>query len=103
MIQVIHALICHGNFSHIDQGEGPEIALVNLPAEVLCIFDENAINFVIFIFHAASQRSCLTRQCCQVNMAVTFTHPLKVTNIFAVVPKITKFRVLLYLVLAHLR
>ena len=48
MIQAIHALICHGNFSHIDEGEGPEIALVNLPAEVLCIFDENAINFVLY-------------------------------------------------------
>ena len=32
----------------IDQGEGPEIALVNSPAEVLCISHDNAINFVIF-------------------------------------------------------
>ena len=52
MTQFRYALICTRNFSENKQQEVPEITLVNLPAEVLCMFDEDTINFVIFIFLA---------------------------------------------------
>ena len=50
--QFRYALICPRNFSENNKQEVPEITLVNLPAEVLCMLDEDTINFVIFIFLA---------------------------------------------------
>ena len=38
MIELRYASISHRNFSEIGKQEDPYIALVNLPAEVLCIF-----------------------------------------------------------------